>query len=158
MPGSMFSTVSSGRESVRPAALPAGADADLIRRAHRGQVRLPEGRDHPARLAPLADHHAAHAGRAAGPYLHLVADAGVDGQRVPGGRVGVHEAGAGGGVIGAAAEDGVTEVQAEDDAAIADRQVRAAVAVHAVRAVAELGMLDHAQQVDRNRPGREGLS
>jgi hypothetical protein len=60
-------------------------------------------------------------------------------------------------MISAAAEDGVTELQAEDDAAVTDRQVRAAVGVDAVRAAAEFRVLDQAQQVDRNQPGRDGL-
>ncbi len=70
----------------------------------------------------------------------------------------MHQAGSRRGVIGPAAEDGVTELQAEDDAAVADRQVRMAVHIDPVRAVAEHRVLDHAEQVDGNGPGRGSQS
>ena len=51
-------------------------------------------------LAALADDDPPRAGRLTGPDGGLVADAGIDRQRVPGGRIRVHEARAGRGVVG----------------------------------------------------------
>ncbi len=51
-------------------------------------------------------------------------------------------------------EHGITKTKIHNDPAVAGRNVRAAVPVHPVRGVAERGMLDDAEQVDRHQPRR----
>src|SRR6185437_11445129 len=105
--------------------------------------------DDPAFLAPFPQHHATGAGRGAGPDPHLVAHAGVGGQRVPGRRVRVDQAGAGRGVIGVKREDGVAEFQAEYDPAVPGRHVGAAVPVDPVGRAVQGRVLDGAEHADR---------
>jgi hypothetical protein len=63
----------------------------------------------------------------------------------------VYQAGAGRRVVAVERENRVAERQPEHDAAVTHRNVGVPVGVYPIRAVAEFGMLDRAEEVDRYR-------
>ena len=157
--GIRFSTVTSAGS--RAAASPGRRPAPRPGRAGRMLARSCGRRadDDAPGLAALADHDPARARGLAGPDHDLVADAGVGGQRVPGRLVGMHQARAGRGVVSVSARRQTRRAgrRARCRRRRPARRVRPS-RVHPVGRVAELRLLDDAEQVhgDRAQRGRLG--